>query len=488
MAAAMPTSEVGGAYHPFYGAIAQLGERDACIAEVAGSIPAGSIRQPRRPRRRPGKAGGLGCPPWVWPWPSCLRSCWSQLPRGRPRPRRPGGSWSGSRRASRRSASSSMLAESRRPHLAPLQVDPRRPAGRGQARARAVHGRAAQAARRRADGSPTPSPTSSSRGRSKTPTTLLRAHYALIDSARGPRHRRAGARGTTRTSCAKVAILDTGIDTDHPDLSAERLQERRQAEQRQGRRQERLGRRPYGSTSSRARGRARTTTVTARTCRDRRRTREQRRRRLGHLLVGEAARGEVHELEGQGLDLRRDRRDRLRRQGGLQDHQLLVRVELQVVLAARRRRLRPGPQRAARRGGRQRQREHRQPPLYPASYSDSNILTVAASTSDDTLASFSNFGADGRRRGCAGPEHLLHLHGRRLQGPVRHLDGRSLRRRGRRTAAQAGVGRHLRQPPLRDQAQGRQAACARRQGHLRRPPQRGEGAGRDRTRSSRATD
>jgi thermitase len=33
-------------------------------------------------------------------------------------------------------------------------------------------------------------------------------------------------------------------------------------------------------------------------------------------------------------------------------------------------------------------------PLYPASYSDSNILAVAASTSDDTLADFSNFGSD----------------------------------------------------------------------------------------------
>ena len=32
-------------------------------------------------------------------------------------------------------------------------------------------------------------------------------------------------------------------------------------------------------------------------------------------------------------------------------------------------------------------------PLYPASYSDSNILAVAASTSDDTLASFSNYGS-----------------------------------------------------------------------------------------------
>ena len=33
-------------------------------------------------------------------------------------------------------------------------------------------------------------------------------------------------------------------------------------------------------------------------------------------------------------------------------------------------------------------------PIYPASYSDSNILAVAASTSDDTLASFSNFGSE----------------------------------------------------------------------------------------------
>jgi len=33
-------------------------------------------------------------------------------------------------------------------------------------------------------------------------------------------------------------------------------------------------------------------------------------------------------------------------------------------------------------------------PTYPASFSDSNILAVAASTSDDTLASFSNFGSE----------------------------------------------------------------------------------------------
>ena len=33
-------------------------------------------------------------------------------------------------------------------------------------------------------------------------------------------------------------------------------------------------------------------------------------------------------------------------------------------------------------------------PIYPASFGDSNILAVAASTSDDTLASFSNFGSE----------------------------------------------------------------------------------------------
>jgi thermitase len=33
-------------------------------------------------------------------------------------------------------------------------------------------------------------------------------------------------------------------------------------------------------------------------------------------------------------------------------------------------------------------------PVYPASYTDSNILAVAASTSQDTLASFSNFGSE----------------------------------------------------------------------------------------------
>ena len=54
IAARYAASEVGGAYHPSYGAIAQLGERDACIVEVAGSIPAGSIWGARpRPGRKP---------------------------------------------------------------------------------------------------------------------------------------------------------------------------------------------------------------------------------------------------------------------------------------------------------------------------------------------------------------------------------------------------------------------------------------------------
>ena len=105
-------------------------------------------------------------------------------------------------------------------------------------------------------------------------------------------------------------------------------------------------------------------------------------------------------------------------------------------------------------------------PLYPASYGDSNILAVAATTSTDTLASFSNFGSERGRRRCSRRQHLLDLPGRRIPDPVGNLDGRALRRRSGRAAAQAGVRRHLRQPALRDPPQGRQAAGAERQGRL----------------------
>ena len=119
-------------------------------------------------------------------------------------------------------------------------------------------------------------------------------------------------------------------------------------------------------------------------------------------------------------------------------------------------------------------------PVYPASYTDSNILAVAASTDTDTLASFSNFGSTAVDVAAPGGQHLLHLPRRRLQVPVRHLDGRPLRRRHGRAAAQAGVRRHLRRAPQGDPPEGRQAARAEREGGLRRPPQRAEGAGGDR--------
>ena len=170
--------------------------------------------------------------------------------------------------------------------------------------------------------------------------------YALHRLSQRPRHRRPDRLG-------HPLRLRQGGDPRHRDRhrpprpEEQRLQERGQAEQRQGRRQERLRRRhlraerDQGQGLGRGRQRPRDPRVG-----DRGRPGQQRRGRVRRLLVLQAARRQVHELEGQGLDLGRDRRHRLRGQAGLQDHQLLVRLELEVVVAARRRRLCAEPQHA----------------------------------------------------------------------------------------------------------------------------------------------
>jgi len=61
-------------------------------------------------------------------------------------------------------------------------------------------------------------------------------------------------------------------------------------------------------------------------------------------------------------------------------------------------------------------------PVYPAAYGDSNILTVAASTSGDTLASFSNFGATAVDVAAPGDDILSTY----LGGGYRSLDGTSM--------------------------------------------------------------
>ncbi len=62
-------------------------------------------------------------------------------------------------------------------------------------------------------------------------------------------------------------------------------------------------------------------------------------------------------------------------------------------------------------------------PEYPASFGDSNILAVAASTSTDTLASFSNYGATdcGRRRAPGS-----NIYSTYLNGGYKYLSGTSM--------------------------------------------------------------
>src|SRR5829696_536037 len=61
-------------------------------------------------------------------------------------------------------------------------------------------------------------------------------------------------------------------------------------------------------------------------------------------------------------------------------------------------------------------------PLYPASYTDSNVLAVAASTQDDTLADFSNFGSTGVDVAAPGDS----IYSTYLGGGYRVLSGTSM--------------------------------------------------------------
>jgi thermitase len=61
-------------------------------------------------------------------------------------------------------------------------------------------------------------------------------------------------------------------------------------------------------------------------------------------------------------------------------------------------------------------------PIYPASYTDSNILAVAASTDEDTLASFSNFGSEGVDVAAPGDE----IFSTYLGGGYKYLSGTSM--------------------------------------------------------------
>ena len=76
-------------------------------------------------------------------------------------------------------------------------------------------------------------------------------------------------------------------------------------------------------------------------------------------------------------------------------------------------------------------------PIYPASFTAPNIVSVAATTNTDARAYFSNYGAGSVHLGAPGHGHPLHHQGRRVRVLERNIDGHAacLRRRRARPVA-----------------------------------------------------
>ncbi len=133
----------------------------------------------------------------------------------------------------------------------------------------------------------------------------------------------------TRTSCAKVAILDTGVDTDHPDLKDNVFKS--EDKPNNGKDDDKNGYvdDTYGYNAIKGKGSGEDDnghgSHVAGIVGGARQQHPGGRRRL---LVDQGRADQVHELQGQGLHVRRHRGPRVRGQEGVQDHQLLVRLEL----------------------------------------------------------------------------------------------------------------------------------------------------------------
>jgi thermitase len=229
----------------------------------------------------------------------------------------------------------------------------------------------------------------------KTPDDPLYAYdYALVDSP-SDHDIDAPAAWGTRTSCAKVAILDTGIDTDHPDLapnvykSADKPNNGKDDDKNgyvddtygwnvikgKGSGEDDDG---HGThVSGIVAGRGNNANGVAGVCWSAKLVAVKFMNSKGKGSTSDAISGIDYAVKN-GLKIVNCSFGSSSKSSALhdavdyaQDHNVLL------VVAA----------------GNDSENIDKHP-IYPASYSDSNILAVAASTSDDTLASFSNFGSE----------------------------------------------------------------------------------------------